>query len=242
MIINSISDSRFKNSFLRQLLFFYRKARFILRSWLELPGWVYWGTAKISTRNWQTAAVLLWMKSKELTVYEPETTECFQELLASSKCVWDLGAHVGYFSLLSSQKNIKTYAFEINPDFVKIINSHAARNRLVINVINKPLGKSGREIGYEDYSGISSGVEISADQFVNETGDIPDLIKIDIDGAEMEFLEGAETLFRSGNPKVIIELSKSRREEIISLMKKYGYRKIKELDQVLSHNALFVRE
>jgi FkbM family methyltransferase len=239
--INSVSNSKFKNSVLRELLYFYRKTRFFLRSFLELPKYVYWGKAKINTRSWQTAGVLLWMKSRGLDTYEPETTDCFKQLLRESKCVWDVGAHVGYFSILSAQAGVRTYAFEMDPAFVKEIKKHARNNQLNIQVIEKPLGRRGQLIGYESYNGISINEAISADDFMRETGVVPDLIKIDIDGAEIDFLEGAKDLLTNSSPKIIMELSESRRNELMYKMGEYGYKKIKELDKDLSHNALFMK-
>lgn len=207
-----------------------------------LPKYVYWDDVKIKTRRWQIAGMLLWMKSVGLKVYEPETTECFRKYLESAKCFWDIGASVGYFSVLASQRGVKTYTFELDKDFIRVLKKHQKEHNLDIQIIEKPLGRSGQVIEYENYNGISKGNAISADEFLEKTGNFPDLIKVDIDGAEYDFLVGAESLLTEHNPIIIMELSKSKRGKLISKMKEYGYKKIKELDEGSAHNALFLKD
>jgi len=244
----SISNSRFKNVFLRKCLFIFRKLRFLIKGYLFLPKFVLWGNIKINTRSWQTAGMLLWMKSIGLKIYEPETTECFLDILNSKtiKCVWDVGASVGYFSILAAQKGIKVYAFELDDDFIKEIKRHKKNTGLNnIEIVEKPLGINGQVIEYENYNGVSRKTAISADEFLKNKADIPDLIKIDIDGGELTFLEGAKKLLTENSPFIIMELSPSRREKLISKMSEYNYKLVKRLDwdkkSGEAHNGLFIK-
>jgi FkbM family methyltransferase len=239
--IDFIFKKLLPGSVYKKVLFNFRKARFTIKSFLFLPPYVYYGGAKISTRGWQTACVEFYKKSENWDIYEPETTFCFEEIIDRGiGCFWDIGAHIGYFSILASQKGIKTYAFEMDEDFIKEMKKHKDNNNLDIIIIDKPMAQNGQVINFENYGGLSVKTAISADNFLIKTENaVPGLIKVDIDGTELDFLAGAQKLLTEKSPDIIMELSKSRRKKIISKMREYGYKIVRELDYYTAHNALF---
>ena len=79
---------------------------------------------------------------------------------------------------------------------------------------------------------------ISLDQLFM-TGEIknPDLIKIDVDGNELNVLIGMQSLFKLKNaPKIICEISQNK-EEIIDILNKYNYK----TEILLGKNFLFFK-
>ena len=63
------------------------------------------------------------------------------------------------------------------------------------------------------------------DEFCNQQNIFPNLIKVDIDGNEDKFLNGASNLLKNKNLRsIIIELDdKQNRDKCISIIKKNGF-------------------
>jgi FkbM family methyltransferase len=155
--------------------------------------------------------------------YEEETTKLFSEILKEGMTVLDLGANIGYYSLLAGkqigekgkvfafepwhesfsllQKNIEVNGFKNIIPVAKAVSNQCGRQKLFLS--NDPLEHHlGRESG-------SKFIEIdvtSVDEFM-EGRNIPvDLVKMDVEGAEMNVLEGmAETISKSPHIKIITE-------------------------------------
>ena len=78
----------------------------------------------------------------------------------------------------------------------------------------------------DSLSSISEGVFVmKIDEFCNQQNIIPNLIKVDIDGNEDKFLNGASNLLQNKNLRsIIIELDdKHIRDKCISIIKKNGF-------------------
>lgn len=156
----------------------------------------------------------------------------------------DCGANVGYFSLLAASRGASVLAFEPNPRCAQLIEANARLNGFESIEIRR-LGLSseaGRSVLHvEDLGNIgggslkSTGHEVGAidlDTLDNQlAGATPNLIKIDVEGAEVMVLRGAEkTLSAANAPSVLCEISEfslrqlgSSKEELFGLMTRYGY-------------------
>jgi hypothetical protein len=69
--------------------------------------------------------------------YEPETTAVFLSLITDGDVVVDLGAHVGYYTLLAARRvgpEGRVFAFEPNPDNFRLLVKNIESN-LYSNVI-----------------------------------------------------------------------------------------------------------
>ena len=65
---------------------------------------------------------------------------------------------------------------------------------------------------------------VTLDRFAQEHR-APDLVKIDVEGAEGEVLRGAETVFRDSKPVLICEVHNARASEAVSRwLAEHGYR------------------
>ncbi len=151
------------------------------------------------------------------------------ELASSNYTVLDIGAHIGLCSLPLSRKAKFIYAFEPSKVNRQYLKQHLAFNEVEnVKVIEDLLGKNNLEgvTFYEtkDVSGIPSitdlskistsvkGVrekklrQVSLDYFCEVNDVIPDLIKIDVEGAEFNVLDGASKTIKENRPEIIISL------------------------------------
>ena len=162
-------------------------------------------------------------------VWEPSTTALVERLVGSGDVVIDVGAHVGYYSLLASRLGAKVSAFEADPEMA---------NRLKMNVEINDLGsvevqqvavasdQSGRVLhrGPRHNRGLSS---TSPRWNLSDAGtvdsarlsDLVDptllsrvcLVKIDVEGAEPDVLAGMEDMWSQLSPDAVVLLEVSPR-------------------------------
>jgi len=151
--------------------------------------------------------------------YEYEKRKLFEKVVEKGSIVFDIGAHVGYYSLLASAlvgPKGKVFAFEPLPRNVSYLKRHIALNRITnIEVL---------EIAVSDNNGTMKFKEGDANSMghLSETGPIlvktnsldaliskqripvPDYIKIDVEGAELEVLNGANSLLTNYHPTIFL--------------------------------------
>lgn len=157
--------------------------------------------------------------------YEKGTTRLFRDLIEEGMVILDIGANVGYYSLIAAQlvgeKGV-VFAFEPAPDnfalLVKNIEVNGFRNIIPVPkaVSNKP-GKGSLFLsndpdlhsmyGHNEKDSIE--VEVtSTDEFMENINRPVDLVKMDVEGSEVGVLEGMlETIRRNPNLKIITEVS-----------------------------------
>ena len=83
-----------------------------------------------------------------------------------------------------------------------------------------------------DYSSEEETVDVvSLDSYINEFGKV-DLIKIDVEGMEMDVLRGAIQIFKIFHPTVLIEWIKSDKNKIVDFFKGLGYRTVVETKDI----------
>jgi len=160
--------------------------------------------------------------------YEPATTDLFKELLKPGMVMADVGAHVGYFSLLAAEivgPSGKVFAFEPEPGNHGLLRKNIEVNSLPnIQAVEKAVSdRSGTtefflsELDSGSHSlfgkaarGIREKVQVMVttldDFFESEGWPNTDLIKIDVEGAELGVLHGMERLIeRMPNLNLVIE-------------------------------------
>jgi FkbM family methyltransferase len=159
-------------------------------------------------------------------LYETDVTELIQSIVSPDMTVVDLGANIGYYTLLASRlvgAQGRIYAFE--PDttahsyLVRNIGGNQCGN---VVVINKAVGSfsgvvnfvsQGPERGFVSQTayGTTSVDQVSLDTFFGQL-DWPsvDFIKIDTEGGEENVLIGmAGVIARNPDLKIIMELNRA---------------------------------
>jgi len=163
---------------------------------------------------------------------ERNTTEIFSKLLKKESVFFDIGANIGWFSVLASKKIMSEggiHAFEpapnIHEELIKnlslnnkngdkiFINNMALGGEAGTVVIHSFPEKAHGHSSIKDVYGtgsIEGEVEmITLDQYIADNGiDNVDLIKLDVEGAEMMVLDGASNLLNGKNtPTWFIEMN-----------------------------------
>jgi FkbM family methyltransferase len=148
-----------------------------------------------------------------LGTYERPMQRLFRERIRPGATVFDIGANVGFFTLLASKlagDSGRVVAFEPLPRNLEFLNRHIHLND-VANVHVEPLAiaaASGeahfRVAQHASMGGLRDGgdlrvVTASLDDLI-ASGHVtrPDFIKMDIEGAESDALRGAARLLASG--------------------------------------------
>lgn len=181
--------------------------------------------------------------------YEPHVTDVFRRYIKSGWRVVDIGANIGYFTMLAASivgEHGEVLAFDPNSENCRLILINAARSNFN-NIKLHPVALSG-ETGYAYFSshiGSNGGmVSFHQDNLMNGMGLVVptarlddlikrpvDFIKIDVEGAEHSVFRGALNVLSSYRPIVSSEFSCEmiRRvsgvnpREYLALFVSYGY-------------------
>ena len=157
--------------------------------------------------------------------YEPEVQRVLHERMKPGNVLYDVGAHIGFYSLLAARQGAQVFAFEPDAQNAAALEHHARLNSLgaKIEVIraavfstagfialepaNSERGHGNAHVGTnrEPSNAMVRVPCIRLDDFAGEHA-VPDIIKIDVEGAESNVLEGAEELFTKCRPHLICEV------------------------------------
>jgi len=163
--------------------------------------------------------------------YEVGTTRLFEQLIRPDEIIIDVGAHVGYFTLLAAKlvgPSGKVFAFEPEPmnyalltkniglnNYANIsaqpvaVSNHCGSSQLYMSPLDNGLHSLNR-LGSPDqtYENQKTVDTTTLDAFLEQQG-WPQiaLVKIDIEGSETAAFEGMSQFFiREQNTKLILEL------------------------------------
>lgn len=157
-----------------------------------------------------------------LGTYEPEKQDLFSRLVRPGMVVWDVGANAGFYTLALSRlvgREGRVYAFEPLAENVDNMLKHVELNDLSnVIVVQAALGERGGLVGFEaarlnSMGQISDNEEsylvpaLTVDEFVAQHPDAhPDLLKIDVEGAESGLLRGATQFLSNAAPEIVLAL------------------------------------
>lgn len=161
--------------------------------------------------------------------YEQQFANSYYVYVKNARVIYDIGANIGYFSLLGAMNNsAKIIAFEPVPAIAKefhqlmLINGVSNRVELAEYALSDEAGEvlmvtpgsaetnvmdtalRGQKINKDD--GIRVPM-ITLDEFVFEKKhQPPDLIKLDVEGAEVLVLKGGTTTIATFRPVILAEI------------------------------------
>ncbi|MFQ5964078.1 MAG: FkbM family methyltransferase [Candidatus Scalinduaceae bacterium] len=172
--------------------------------------------------------------------YEYQKQILFAEMIQEGSVVFDIGAHVGFYTLLSSQivgPKGKAIAFEPLPRNIHYLKEHLRVNQCKKNVtvieaaVVERSGFTFFEEGSNNHTGRLSQkgcLEIKAvslDGLVSK-GEIPppDYMKIDVEGAELLVLSGAKSILNNYHPTIFLATHGTEvHQQCCAFLKSMGY-------------------
>ena len=165
----------------------------------------------------------------------------------NSEIFIDIGAHIGFYSILSSHRFEQLYSFEPNERNFKVLKKNIDKNKLKnIKISNFGLGEEEEVlIGNSNTKGElfqTSGFAINKDnkkgesvllkkgddvlQFKNKTL----TIKIDVEGFEFFVLKGLKNNLINNSCVLQIEIWEKNNDEVHRFLNSLGYRMIDSID------------
>ncbi len=182
--------------------------------------------------------------------YEPEVVSVLLSQIKYGDTVIDVGAHVGQYTLFAAGIGCTVHSFEPEPRTFATLSANVAKNHLANVFLNQcALAESSclatlfsanaDNIGAtsllpnEDTSNESTVVRcVPLDEYLIEHGNQKvSLIKIDVEGAELKALRGAQRTLSRDHPKLILEFFASRQthfgyscSDVTSFLQGFGYR------------------
>ena len=202
--------------------------------------------------------------------YEEGLTRMLIERLKPGMTFFDVGAHFGYYTLLGSSlvgTSGQVHSFEPTPSTFGVLQSNVANNS---NIWVNQIAISSRQgtAQFSDlglvYSGRNSLHRAKMDQatldrtqrtayevqtttiddYCDDIGQIPDVIKIDAESAEFEILQGMSQLISNRRPAITLEVGDAGIEgiptslELVRYLMEQGYKAYEFNSDGISEHAL----
>ena len=167
---------------------------------------------------------------------ETEVQEALQHQLRAGMTFYDIGANIGFFSLLAARlvgKEGRVVAFEADPEIATRLRAHVARNecgwitveekavwsepRTVFFARTDPTTSPDRGLGHVVSESAPDTIQVSAESLDDYTWTqpAPDFLKCDVEGAEVEVFRGAERLLKEKRPGIICEMHSQETQRIL---------------------------
>ncbi len=208
-----------------------------------------------------------WEDSYLIGLPEKDTCEQLLHHLKPGMCFYDIGGHVGFYMLMGKKlvgASGRVYCFEPDPTNAQDCRDVIAKNHLAqVEIVQAAVYRSKARMRFElgvgsRMSGHISGVgcdsldrgetvdiqAISIDDFVQDH-EPPDLMKIDVEGGEVEVLQGAAQTIRTHRPIILVETHRpefhTSVEEILTSFG-YTYRNVSGRTKVPMHLLAIARE
>lgn len=180
--------------------------------------------------------------------YELKLSHYLSKIAKNGGLLVDVGANMGYFSLLwlSHNPNNRTIAIEASPHVAKKLKNNVIKNKLGTRakVFEIAAGKENGTVSFDVASEEQTGWGGIAKVASSATIDVPmkkidsfvdeqiDFLKIDIEGADTWAIQGCENLLKNKKIKIIcFEENRPRMRELgisegegVEYIKQFGYR------------------
>jgi FkbM family methyltransferase len=183
--------------------------------------------------------------------YEPAVAAALERLVRPGWTCLDVGAHVGYFTLLLARlvgEEGKILAFEATPENARLLARNVRLNKLEGRVMVENLAVADRSAELDLYPARSGGsTEWTLDsEFASREDRVPiarravpvravalddyfpagtpvELVKMDIEGGEARALPGMRRLLRDARPIVLLEFHREVGWPAVQELKAHGY-------------------
>jgi len=186
---------------------------------------------------------------RDITRVDPQLLALAQEFVRPGHVVWDIGANVGLFAFAAaSMAGLTGGVLAVEPDGwlasllvrSKELNRGKTADVTVLQVAVADsvsirqlcVAERGLSANFLEGAGGSTQaggirarrpvVAVSLDWLRDQFAK-PDVVKIDVEGAEGECLRGAERLLAEGRPILLCEVGPGSRESVGELLRRHGY-------------------
>lgn len=185
---------------------------------------------------------------KPMTAVDPELFETVRALVRPGDTVWDIGANVGLFTFAAAGiagAAGKVFSFEPDTSLVALLRkSRSLQPERAANITIVPCGVAGAtgirsfsiasraraSNALSDYGNSQMGgvretqtiVCFSADALL-ESLPAPHVVKIDVEGAEVELLKSASKLLGSARPSLAIEVGPDNARAVTQILNEHAY-------------------
>lgn len=188
-------------------------------------------------------------------VHEVEVQEALSSLLEPGNTCWDIGAHAGFFTILASRAvgpEGQVHSFEPSSDTAARLEWAIAENSLDNARLHRIAlaGEDGDATLFSRGSSlmatlVPTGSSVGSTTVPCRTIDslaaelrIPDVIKVDVEGLELDVLAGGAATFAAGQTKALVELASPAREsEALRLLPGYAARRISSSNWLFTPNV-----
>ena len=178
---------------------------------------------------------------------EPQVQNALVEHLRPGMTFYDIGANIGFFSLMAARlvgPKGRVVSFEADPEIAARLQENLARNQFTQAQVEQkavwsepsivsfervdPNTSPDRGLGHVSPNGSPPGSitvqAVSLDQYI-ATHPAPDLLKCDVEGAEVAVFRGAAKLLSGKRPLLLVEMhSPENQRALRALFAGYGYR------------------
>ena len=168
---------------------------------------------------------------------EPEVEACFLAAIGPEALVSDVGANIGWYSLLAARRTGprgRVVAFEPDSANVTSLRRNVRRNGFH-NLLAVPAAVADHEgwqafradggvMGKLDDAGTALVPVVTLDSWHRQAATpAPDVVKIDVEGAEVAVIAGMAEILRSARPTLIIELHGETNDAVADALEAHGY-------------------
>jgi FkbM family methyltransferase len=176
---------------------------------------------------------------------EPAIQKILAERLKPGMVFYDLGANIGFFSLLAARlvgAAGQVFSFEPDPEIAGRLRRNIARNGFInatvveagiwsasgnVNFVAADLSSPDRGVGrFVAGESAAAGIPtrcVALDDFIRGAP-TPDAIKCDVEGAEIEVFRGAEKLLEARRPLILCEMHSDANDKFLrGYFGRYGY-------------------
>ena len=190
---------------------------------------------------------------------EPHVLRWIHEFLQPGNTFFDVGAHYGWMSLAACHRvgaKGKVVAFEPSPPLLECLQYNKKANRFQqLEIVARAVADSGDQVvplyvadrgdsflnslvdhpmepvaGVPQQKGTIEVQTVTLDEFTKTRKLQPDLVKIDVEGAELLVLRGCRRIFAECRPRFIVAVRPSwlpagqNAAELFELFQSHGYR------------------
>lgn len=190
----------------------------------------------------------------QVCAYDSNLLKFFLSHLKPGDIFLDIGANTGSFSLLGTQMNINCVSFEPNPEIIPILKENIHLNgceRVQIEEVAlsdhsgecslclPPSGESGLACLQESPRfRTRSTTKVILKTLDSYNFDRINSLKIDVEGAELLVIKGAENTLRRCHPSIMIEFDERNtpafgydRNVIVEVLKTFGYDNFQQMGE-----------